>query len=273
MMHQVNGSSSDECKHAERESQSQHSCVWRCTTVLGDDNRCGRPSTGPADRSSDRHASRSLRSIARTCYWEQMPFTCKTRISPPLRLGMRSQGKYLWACQSPRSSIMRLGWSEVKGEGATVDSPIRGPVMMFHPIRRSYCPCEACFIKIETVKCHYQQGSGKTSPVLVSDWVHVRGQVKSWCAWKERPITVKYGRNLAELCCWGKKIYCANRVEDWKWWTKTKNYVRKLAKLPQWHLILTGVRIPDPFSSKLRFETSDGKKKKKCPTMTNSTFS
>lgn len=111
-------------------------CVWHCTTVLGEDNRCGRPSTGPADRSSDRHASRSLRSIPRTCYWEQMPFTCKTRISPPLRLGTRSQGKYLRACQSPWSSIMRPGWSEVKGEGATVDSPIRGQLWCFTPLGR-----------------------------------------------------------------------------------------------------------------------------------------
>lgn len=77
--------------------------------------------------------------------------------------------------------------------------------MMFHPIRESYCPCEACFFKIETVKCHYQRSSGKTSPVLVSDWVHVRGQVKSWGAGKERPIRVKYGQNLAEPCCWKKK--------------------------------------------------------------------
>lgn len=112
MMHQVTGSSSDECKHAERESQSLHSCVRRCTTVLGDANRCGRPSTGPADGSSDRHASRSLRSIPRTCYWEQMPFTCKTRISPPLRLGTRSQGKCLAPRQSPWSSLTRPGWSE-----------------------------------------------------------------------------------------------------------------------------------------------------------------
>lgn len=112
MMHQVTGSSSDECKHAEHESQSLHSCVRRCTTVLGDANRCGRPSTGPADGSSDRHASRCLRSIPRTCYWEQMLFTCKTRISPPLGLGTRSQGKYLQARQSPWSRLTRLGWSE-----------------------------------------------------------------------------------------------------------------------------------------------------------------
>lgn len=72
---------------------------------------------------------------------------------------------------------------------------------------------------------------------------------------KERPIRVKYGRNLAQPCCWKKKkiLIESRRVKEW--WKKRKSHVRKLAKKPRGLLILTGARILDPFFSKSRFET------------------